>query len=364
MNCCLKKVWGCVSALIVLLLVLFFGVSYFVVPSVVNKLERTVREEFQLDKSSVVAIRQGSPLNAVQGKFDFLMLKADTAEVDHLAVKDLLLRADDVKLDLWSSLTGGKAEITGVGHSFIEFKVGEQALVDRWAPDLAEKHMTEPELSLHDGVADVSVLLGIGPLHTRVTVTGKIEPTGDGQVRLSVTKVSAGGVDVALTAINNAFKTLDPVVDLGKLQLDVNINKVVVEDGYIYIAADSEPPEAIEGHAYESEGTEDIEKQGGLLDRFRQISMVDKQERIEQLKELYGEMKKKGMSTAEQVNEFANKHLAGWKDDYRWLLEELDQVVESQLQTMNKDDSSAKADSGDATDNAASSSEQDGQSEE
>jgi hypothetical protein len=347
MECCLKKAWGCVSSLIVLALVLYLVFTFFFVPGMVNKLEQTVRDEFQLDETAVVSIRQGPAFNAIIGRFEFLMLKADVATIDGMAIEDLLLRADDVKVDPWQSLSGRTVEITEIGSSFIEFRVGEQALVDRWAPELATKNLTEPELTLDDGLARVSAIFSIGPLKPRVGVSGKIEPMGDGEVRFTASNVEVAGADINLSVINNAFKTLDPVVDLGQLELDVNVSRIKVDDGYIYLTADSSSTGYIEelpGEDGEEPG--DIDQQGGLLERFRQISQAGHEDRMDQLGQLYGEMKEKGVSTAEQVREFTAKHLAGWEDDYRWLLQELNEVVESQLAALDeKEAESADSDS-------------------
>jgi len=339
MDCCLKKVWGCVLAL-----ALFFVFSQFIFPGLVSRLEQTVRDEFQLEKDAVVAVRQGSAFDAVQGRFRFLMLKADAAVIDGLPVEDLLLRSDDVTIDVWRSLTGGDVEITGMGRSFIEFRVAEQPLVDRWAPELASKNLQKPELTLDDGLAKVSAVFSIGPLEPRVAVSGKIEPTGDGEVRFSASNIEIAGADINMSAISSAFKTLDPVVDLGQLQLDVNISKITVDDGYIYIAADSTATGTAASQPADEGNEAELNEQGGLLERFKKISQVDHEERVQQLEQLYEELKQQGVSTAEQVREYAQRQLAGWEDEYHWLLEELNRVVEDQIAALEAGEDKAESD--------------------
>jgi hypothetical protein len=276
MGCCLRRIWSCLVTVVVLLLIGYLGFKFLLIPVVSSKLEQTVRDEFQLDDDAVVVIRQGPALNALRGKFDFLMLKADNAVIDDLPVEDLLVRADAVTVDIWQSLTEQRAEITGLGEGFIEFKVAEEPLAERWADELAKVNLDKPELTLDEGFAKVTALFALGPLKQKITVSGKIEPTAEGEVRFSASGLEVAGAELNLSVLNNAFKTLDPVVDLGQLQLEVDITKVTVDDGFIYVAAESGAGGAAAG-ADETAGTDDIEATGGLAERLRKISLVDQQ---------------------------------------------------------------------------------------
>ncbi len=165
-------------------------------------------------------------------------------------------------------------------------------------------------------------------------------------MRFSASNIEIAGADVNMSAISSAFKTLDPVVDLGQLELDVNVSKITVDNGYIYIAADSSATGMAASQSEDAGNEAELSEQGGLLARFKKISQVDQEERAEQLEALYTELKEQGVTTAEQVKEFTQRQLAGWEDEYRWLLQELNQVVESQLSRLdeNRNDSAGNGD--------------------
>jgi hypothetical protein len=336
-NCLVRTI----MAVLLLAAIGLLAAWLFLLPNLDRTLEDSIRRQFLLAPSSAVVVNRGSLLDTLEGEVDGVEVESNEAKLDGLVVSDFRLKAEYIRINLLRTLLTQKAEFTEFDRGEIRFSVTEQALLDRWSADLRRKGFSNIELELDETVriaADFDLRIAkIGAV-----VTGWIESDEDGRIRFTADEVEVQGAKIALEEIKASVSGLAPVIDLGRLKLDLKVDELRAEDGMLYVGARTRGLDGAGGGEFSTRPKFELEQQPeetedeGLLSQIRGLLNTDGEERQEQYGAVVEQLKERGIETKEQLAEFAGKQMESLGAEYQNVLKELNRLIESQIKDDNE----------------------------
>jgi hypothetical protein len=239
MRGCLKAIGGCIFGIVLVAALAATAFYLWAVPELDELFADSVRREFMLPPSSTVRLEHGSLQNTMQGRVQRMVVEADEAKIEGLAVEDVKLAAEDVRFDVPATLLTRDAQWDAVGQGTLSFKASEAALKERWTGELESRGLKKVDVKLSEGEVSINGLLDIGLLKMHVGTTGQIAVDGSDRIVFQPSKLQLGDTNVGVEKLEAVFDTLTPVLDLGKLKLGIGVEELEARDGYLHVKAKS-----------------------------------------------------------------------------------------------------------------------------
>ncbi|MDQ3023290.1 MAG: DUF2993 domain-containing protein, partial [bacterium] len=240
MRCCLKSVFSGMLLGLLLLAALAFGAYMYAYPKLDTALGDAVRREYMLPPSATIEFEHGTLLDTYQGKIDSFYVAADEAKLEGLVISDVELVSTGIQFDMTRTLITGEAELKKVDHARLKFRVSEDALADRWGETLGSRGIKEVDVELGDKEISVSGRIDLQIASVPVSARGVFEADGAKKIRMKVNEFSFGSTKLGVGQFKELFsKSIrTPVIDLGALQMGVDVKRLEPKNGYLYVEAE------------------------------------------------------------------------------------------------------------------------------
>jgi hypothetical protein len=302
---------------IALLAVAAAALYVFLYPRIDSALGDAVRREYMLPPSATIKFEHGTFLDTWQGKLKSFLVEADEAKLEGLVINQVKLFATGIQFDMTKTLITGEAELKKVDHARLKFRVSEESLANHWADSLASRGVRDLDVDLRDSEIAVAGKIDLKLTTVPVSARGVFEVDGTQKIRMKVNEVSIGSSKLDPTGISGLIRKLTfgkakldvgsigdvfsksirtPVLDLGDLQMGVNVRRLEPHSGYLYVEAESEKPEELaarlkrEKERLAAEQKDDPKVQAGKSDGKKVEDAIEKG--TETLEKLGGKLKK------------------------------------------------------------------------
>ncbi|MCB1220987.1 MAG: LmeA family phospholipid-binding protein [Planctomycetales bacterium] len=280
---CFQRLANFVLVLVVLALLALAALNWLLLPKVDEELADSVRREFLLPPSSTVVIGRGSLLDTLEGQVDSFYVDSAEAKLDGMLVEDLRFKGRGIRFDLPQVLLSGNAGLSEVQSGELELKVSEDALKQRWGGELEKKGMRDVEIALEDGSVTINGIFDMAFAEVRIGANGRIVADGSTRLKLEVDELQLGGAEIGVKELKAAFSTLTPVVDLDQFRVAIEVDKLEMHDGYVFVQARSR---ALDEVSTEAAGDSELDK--------REQELLDELERVRRKKEQQEALEKEG----------------------------------------------------------------------
>jgi len=242
MRCCLRSIVSGILVGVLLIALLAVGVYVYFYPRLDSALADAVRREYLLPPSATIKFKHGTLLDTYQGKIQSFLVESKEAKLEGLLINDVQLVATGIQFDLTRTFITGEAELKNVDHAQLKFRVSEDSLEQHWADTLSRRGISSVDVDLHGKEITVSGVVDLKLATVPVSARGNFEVDGSQAIRMKVSQVSLGSNTFGLGKLSDIFsKTIrTPVLDLGDLQLGVNVKRLEPRNGYLYVEAESE----------------------------------------------------------------------------------------------------------------------------
>lgn len=266
MRCCLRSIVGGIVLGLVLLAIGAAALYIFAYPRIDSALSDAVRREYMLPPSATIKFQHGTFLETWEGKLRSFRVEANEAKLEGLLINDVKLYATGIQFDMTKTLITGEAELKKVEHARLKFRVSEGSLADHWGEALASRGIRDVDVDLRDQEIAVSGNIDLKVTTVPVAARGVFEVDGTQRIRMKVNELAIGGSKLDPLGISGLIKKLTfgkarldagnigdvfsksirtPVIDLGDLQMGVNVRRLEPRSGYLYVEAESEKPEEL-----------------------------------------------------------------------------------------------------------------------
>jgi hypothetical protein len=263
MRCCLRSIFGGIILGIVVIVVAAVAAYFLIYPRIDSALADAVRREYMLPPSAAIKFKHGTLLDTYEGKLQSFQVEAKEAKLEGLLINDVKLYATGIQFDMTRTLITGEAELKKVEHARLKFRVSEQSLADHWSETLASRGIRDVDVDLRDKEIAVSGNIDLKLTKLPVAARGVFEADGSQKIRMKVNELSLGGNKFDPAGISDLVSKLTfgkakldvgeigdvfsksirtPVIDLGDLQMGVDVTRLEPRSGYLYIEAESANP--------------------------------------------------------------------------------------------------------------------------
>jgi hypothetical protein len=174
----------------------------------------------------------------MEGQVESFYVESNEAQIDEVPVENLKFVAEGIEFDLPQTLLTQRAELKNMSHGRLSFRVGEQALVKRWAGDLESAGLSKVEVKLGNDSANVSGLINLALIKVRVGGKGKLTTDGNA-IRFELEELKLGDNTFGLGQMDAVFSKLAPVLDLGQFKVGMHIDRLDMGNGFIEVQATS-----------------------------------------------------------------------------------------------------------------------------
>jgi len=262
MQGCLKGIANFILGLVLLAAALAAAAWFWALPQLDTKLADAVRREFLLPPSSTVEIHRGSLLDTMEGQVESFYVESNEAQIDEVPVENLKFVAEGIEFDLPQTLLTQRAELKNMSHGRLSFRVGEKALVKRWASDLESAGLSKVEVELSNDSATVGGLINLALVKVRVGGKGKLTTDGNA-IRFELEELKLGDNTFGLGQLDAVFSKLAPVLDLGQFKVGMHIDRLETGNGYIEVQATSRSLDELAREMKEAKKRRELEAESG-----------------------------------------------------------------------------------------------------
>ena len=173
------------------------------------------------------------PWAIVTGALDALNLNVRRAIAGRLAIEQLSLRLEDVKVDPGRLLRGDASAITRVGRGEGEVTLAQEDVQTFLA---SAKGVRRAVLRLDAGVITIEGDVRLGAVDLRVRMEGRLVVASPTTVDLYVQTLTVSGVQIPREIGSVLVSSLNPLITLDGMPVPMRIESVAVEGGQVRLS--------------------------------------------------------------------------------------------------------------------------------
>jgi hypothetical protein len=170
-------------------------------------------------------------------KPDFHVESSD-AVIGELPIERLVFDATDVGLNVRGLFQGEQAEINSFGSARLRLRISTAALRARLVPFFEQEGLKDVQIDFGTNTVKVTAKRKVKLVGSiKLSAKARFEVTGENVIRLKVTEVETGQLNLGVSRLGLDFTETVPPLDLGGMYARVVIDELELTGGYLEVAA-------------------------------------------------------------------------------------------------------------------------------